>query len=120
MVATSGRYPLLLWNDELGRNGFAHTFQRWCEDNGRIPHPLTHRFDHFCTVGERGKTVLMQKMTKQVAGMGAVGKVKAMRELARSDSGMVPGVRGMPSLGGRGSTKTASRRTQFKQKKKRR
>ncbi|MHC5001697.1 MAG: signal recognition particle protein [Planctomycetota bacterium] len=63
---------------------------------------------------------LMQKMTKQVAGLGAMGKVKAMRELGRSDPNLVPGVRNMASLGGRGSTKTASRRTRFKPKKKRR
>jgi signal recognition particle subunit SRP54 len=63
---------------------------------------------------------MMQKMTRQMAGVGTMGKVKAMREMAKADSALLPGVRNMPSLGGRGSTKTASRRAGFKQRKKRR
>jgi signal recognition particle subunit SRP54 len=63
---------------------------------------------------------MIQKMTKQMAGMGVRGKLKAARELSAAGPSMVPGVRNMPSLGGRGSTKTASRRSQFKQKKRKR
>ena len=61
---------------------------------------------------------MLQKMTKQMAGAGAMGKVKTMRELSR-DPGMVPGLKGMPNLGGRGSTKTSSVKRGFKQRKKR-
>jgi signal recognition particle subunit SRP54 len=62
---------------------------------------------------------MIQKMTKQMSGMGAMGKMKAMRELSKSGSDMMPGLRGMPNLGGKGSTKTASRKKGFKQRKKR-
>ncbi len=58
-------------------------------------------------------------MTKQMAGLGGAGKLKAMRELARSDPGMMPGAR-MPSFGGRVSTKTVSPKTKFKPRKGRR
>jgi signal recognition particle subunit SRP54 len=61
---------------------------------------------------------MIQKMTKQMSGMGALGKMKAMRELQK-DPGMVPGLRNMPSLGGRASTKTASVKTAYKRRKKR-
>jgi hypothetical protein len=62
---------------------------------------------------------LVQKMTKQMSGLGAGGKMKAVRELARSDPSMMPGLRNMPGLATRASTKTASRRQNFKQRKKR-
>jgi signal recognition particle subunit SRP54 len=62
---------------------------------------------------------LIQKMTKQMAGMGAMGKMKAMRELSKSGGDMMPGLKGMPTLGGRGSTKTQSRKSGFKQRKRR-
>ena len=63
---------------------------------------------------------LIQKMTKQMSGMGPGGNLRAMRELSRANPGMVPGVQNMPSLGGRGSTKTESHRSRFKQKKRKR
>ena len=62
---------------------------------------------------------LIQKMTRQMSGMGAMGKMKAMRELSKSGGDMMPGLKGMPTLGGRGSTKTQSRKSGFKQRKKR-
>jgi signal recognition particle subunit SRP54 len=62
---------------------------------------------------------LIQKMTRQMSGMGAMGKMKAMRELTKSGGDMMPGLKGMPTLGGRGSTKTQSRKAGFKQRKKR-
>jgi signal recognition particle subunit SRP54 len=63
---------------------------------------------------------MVQKMTKQMAGMGAVGKMKAMRELSKG-GGML-GVAGVPALpsGGRGSTRIESPKARFKQRKKRR
>ncbi|NNM25426.1 MAG: signal recognition particle protein [Phycisphaerales bacterium] len=60
---------------------------------------------------------VMQKMTKQMSGLGAMGKMKAMRELADADPAMLPGVRGLPRLGGRTSTKTASVKSGFKRRK---
>ena len=62
---------------------------------------------------------MIQRMTKQMAGMGAFGKMKAMRELSGAAPGMVPGVRGLPNLGGRGSTKAAAK-PGFKRRKGRR
>lgn len=61
----------------------------------------------------------IQKMTRQMADVGPFGKMKAMRELAKADPGLVPGLKGMPNLGGRGTTKTASHKKGFKQRKKR-
>jgi signal recognition particle subunit SRP54 len=61
---------------------------------------------------------MIQKMTKQMSGLGAGGKLKAMRELAKSDPNMMPGLSGMPSLGGKSSTKTASRRSKYKKRRK--
>jgi signal recognition particle subunit SRP54 len=63
---------------------------------------------------------MIRKVTRQMAGLGAMGKVKAMRELARSGPDLVPGLRNLPGLGGRGSTKTESRRARFKQRKRKR
>jgi signal recognition particle subunit SRP54 len=60
---------------------------------------------------------LIQKMTKQMSGVGAMGRMKAMRELSNMDTAMVPGVKGLPGMGGRTSTKTASRKQGFKQRK---
>lgn len=62
---------------------------------------------------------MMQKVTRQMAGMGGMGKLKAMRELSKAgaDGGM--GLSGLPSFG-KGSTRTASRRAGFKQRRKRR
>jgi len=63
---------------------------------------------------------MIQKMTKQMSGMGAIGKLKAMKELQKAGPDMMPGIKGMPAFGGRGSTKTAARKAGFKQRKKRR
>ncbi|MHC4128193.1 MAG: signal recognition particle protein [Planctomycetota bacterium] len=63
---------------------------------------------------------MVQKMTKQVAGGGIGGRLKAIKEMSKADPGMIPGVRGLPSLGRRGSTKTASVKKGFKQRKKKR
>lgn len=61
----------------------------------------------------------IQKMTKQMSGMGAGGRLAAMKDLAKADPGMMPGVKGMPGLGRRGSTRTKSVKSKFKQRKKR-
>ncbi len=63
---------------------------------------------------------MVQKMTKQMSGsgMGTMGKIKAMRELSKSQAGL--GMSGLPALGGgRASTKTTSHKSRFKQRKKR-
>jgi signal recognition particle subunit SRP54 len=62
---------------------------------------------------------MIQKMTRQMSGLGALGKVKAMRELSRMDSGMIPGMKGLPAFGGKGSTRTESIKSRFKQRKRR-
>ncbi|MEM7230361.1 MAG: signal recognition particle protein [Planctomycetota bacterium] len=61
---------------------------------------------------------MMQNMTKQMGGMGK-DKMKAMRELAAAGPDGMPGLKGMPMLGGKGSTKTQSVKSGFKQRKKR-
>jgi signal recognition particle subunit SRP54 len=63
---------------------------------------------------------MVQKVTKQMAGGGLGGRLKAMREMSQADPGLVPGIKNMPSLGRRGSTKTASMKKRFKQRKKKR
>jgi len=62
---------------------------------------------------------MIQKMTKQMSGMGAMGKMKAMQEMSEMDPSMVPGMKGMPRLGGKGSTKVRSRKTGAKRRKRR-
>ena len=62
---------------------------------------------------------MMQKVTKQMAGGGIGGRLKAMRALSKGGGDMIPGMSNMPSLGGRGSTKTLSVKSKFKQRKKR-
>jgi signal recognition particle subunit SRP54 len=61
---------------------------------------------------------MLQKMTKQMAGGGVGGRIKAIREMSSADPSMIPGVNNMPGLGRRGSTKTASLKKKFKQRKK--
>jgi signal recognition particle subunit SRP54 len=63
---------------------------------------------------------MIQKMTRQMSGLGAMGKIKAMRELSKMDPNMIPGMKGMPGIGGKGSTKTVSIKAAFKQRKKKR
>jgi signal recognition particle subunit SRP54 len=60
---------------------------------------------------------LIQKMTKQMAGMGMLGRVRAMKELSRAGAGAVPGMRGLPAFGARGSTKTSGAKSGFKKRK---
>ncbi len=76
------------------------------------------------SAGEVNKLVTqfeaISKLTKQMAGLGMGGKIKAMRELQKMDPNMMPGMKGMPGLGGgRGSTATQSVKARFKQKKRR-
>jgi signal recognition particle subunit SRP54 len=64
---------------------------------------------------------MIQKMTKQMSGMGVKGRMNAMKELQSMDPSMMPaGMKGMPGFGGRGSTKTVSRKAGFKQRRKKR
>ncbi len=48
------------------------------------------------------------------------GRLKAIREMSKADPALVPGIKNMPGLGRRGSTKTVSRKAGYKQRKKRR
>lgn len=61
----------------------------------------------------------VQKMTKQMAGLGMGGKMKAAKDLAAMDPSMMPGMRGLPNLGGKGSTRTTAPRSGFKKRKRR-
>ncbi|MCZ6834188.1 MAG: signal recognition particle protein [Planctomycetota bacterium] len=62
---------------------------------------------------------MMSKMTQQMSSMGPGGKMKAIRELQRTDPNLVPGLKGMPGIGSaRGSTKTKSIKSSFKKRKK--
>ncbi len=61
---------------------------------------------------------MLQKMTKQMAGGGIGGRIKAIREIGKADPSMIPGMNNMPGLGRRGSTKTVSVKKGFKQRKK--
>ncbi len=63
---------------------------------------------------------MVQKMTRQVAGGGIGGRLKAIREMSQADPALIPGVRNMPSLGRRSSTRTESVKKRFKQRKKKR
>lgn len=60
---------------------------------------------------------MVSKMTKQMAGMGMKGKMAAMKQM-QGAGGM--GVGGLPGFSGKGSTRTESPKSRFKQKKKRR
>jgi len=60
----------------------------------------------------------LRKVTKQMAGLGAGSKLKAMRELRKMGPDMMPGVQGLPGMGAKGSTKT-KKAGGFKQRKKR-
>lgn len=62
---------------------------------------------------------MIQKMTKQMSGMGMKGRMNAMKDMQGMGPSMMPGMKGMPGFGGRGSTKTSSPKTGFKQRKKR-
>jgi signal recognition particle subunit SRP54 len=62
---------------------------------------------------------IIQKMSAQMSDMGPLGKMKAMRDLSKVDPAMIPGVKGLPGVGSRGSTKTASHKQGFKQRKRR-
>ena len=60
----------------------------------------------------------VQKMTQQMAGMGMKGRMAAAREMGRA--GGMGGAGGIPGLGSRGSTRTQSVKSGYKQRKKRR
>ncbi len=62
---------------------------------------------------------MIQKMTRQMAGLGPMGKLKAMKSMTGGE-GALAGLAGPGSMGTRGSTKTVSVKHRFKQRKKRR
>jgi signal recognition particle subunit SRP54 len=60
----------------------------------------------------------INKISKQMAGMGSLGKIKAMSQMGADGlGGMVPGVSGLPNLSGRGSTAMPSVKSKFKKRK---
>jgi signal recognition particle subunit SRP54 len=59
---------------------------------------------------------VMQKMTTQLAGLGALGKLKAMKDMGAAAPGAMPNLGG---LMGRRSTHTESVKSRFKARKKR-
>jgi signal recognition particle subunit SRP54 len=61
----------------------------------------------------------VSKMTKQLAGMGAMGKMKAMRQLQSQAATMHGGGMGPMGFRAKGSSKMESPKTQFKKRKKR-
>jgi signal recognition particle subunit SRP54 len=61
---------------------------------------------------------MIATMTKQMGGMGK-NKMKAMKEMAMAGPDAIPGMSGLPMLGGKGSTRTESLKKGFKQRKKR-
>jgi signal recognition particle subunit SRP54 len=63
---------------------------------------------------------MIQGMSKQMAGMGAMNKLSAMKNMAAA-GGMPPGMGGMPGMPGRkGSTKAQQKSGKFKQRKRKR
>ena len=61
----------------------------------------------------------LNKLTKTMAGMSAKQKVAAVKGMSGGMGDMIPGMEGMPSFHGKGSTKSAAGRG-FKSRKKRR
>jgi signal recognition particle subunit SRP54 len=62
---------------------------------------------------------MMQKMTQQMAGAGAMGKMRALQQMAKQGGGMpgMGGMGGMPGFLTRGSTATESPKARFKKRK---
>ncbi len=59
----------------------------------------------------------INKLTKSMAGMGAAGKVQAVKDMgAAGMGGMMPGVDGLPGFRTKGSTKSAPIRSRAKQR----
>lgn len=59
-------------------------------------------------------------ITKQMSNMGALGKIKAMKELQAAGKGAIPGMPslgGFPGFGGKKSTFTAGPKAKFKKRK---
>jgi signal recognition particle subunit SRP54 len=84
--------------------------KRVATGSGTVPaevNKLTKQFD------------MIQNMTKQMSGVGMMGKFKAMKEMSRMGSSMMPGMKGLPGFSGKGSTATQSVKSRFKQRKKR-
>ncbi len=64
---------------------------------------------------------MVSQMSKQMAGLGAGGKIGAVKKLAAGGGleGMMPGMSGLPGMNAKGSTKGSSSSKRFKQRKKR-
>lgn len=64
---------------------------------------------------------MVSQMSKQMAGLGAGGKISAVKKLAAGGGfeGMMPGLSGMPGMSGKGSTSGSMSNKKFKQRKKR-
>lgn len=55
-------------------------------------------------------------LARNMSSMSAAEKVKAARQLGRQGDAMLPGLKGMPGLAARGSTRTASVKDRFKKR----
>lgn len=64
---------------------------------------------------------MVSRMTKQMAGIGMMGKMKAMKEMrSMAGAGALPGMEGLgglPGFGGKGSTRVAPPKGRFKKRK---
>jgi signal recognition particle subunit SRP54 len=63
---------------------------------------------------------MLQKLSRQMAGAGLGGRLRAIRDLSRARPGTIPGLGNLPALGGRGSTRTTSVKSRFKERRKKR
>jgi signal recognition particle subunit SRP54 len=60
----------------------------------------------------------LNKLSKQMAGMTAGNKIKAVKELGNSGmGGLMPGMTGLPNFDTRGSSRAASVKSKFKKRK---
>ena len=59
----------------------------------------------------------ISRLTKQMAGLGMMGKVKAMKEMrAMAGAGGMPGLGGLPGFSAKGSTRVEAPRGRFKKR----
>jgi signal recognition particle subunit SRP54 len=85
--------------------------RRVAKGSGTQPNEVNRLVKQFETV---------QKMTQQVAGMGMKGRIAAAKQMAGGGMPGMGGMGGFPGLGSKGSTRTQSVKSGYKQRKKRR
>jgi signal recognition particle subunit SRP54 len=110
--------------------GMVHSMTPWeREHSGKIDNSRRKRIANGSGVQPKDVSQLVSqfqtvsKMTRQMSDLGAVGKVKAIKDLASAGPGALPGMSGlgdMPGLRTKGPTKSASRSKNFKSRNKKR